>query len=171
MVLRATFPWGLRQELSEALTEQHELLDRIDRSELLLELGRARERQDGPRIRCLQRRGSSEGIAMSSSTSDTEFARIVYRDFYDVPRVLIVMIGRKRLLLESVFDEKADDYSESYQVYRLEDDFEPPVGSWEMLAGQAIGHIGAIPVRAVEFDSTLRQSIRLTTLQSFVSNV
>ena len=64
------------------------------------------------------------------------------------------------ILLESRFDKEADDYSDRYDVYVLsgisEDELQ---GSWEDLPSKATRFLGQVPVRDVEFDSTLRNEI------------
>ena len=58
-----------------------------------------------------------------------------YLGFYDVPRCIAVHHGGNLLLLESVFDEKIDDYSDNYSVYVLPDSVEDLLqsASWEFL--------------------------------------
>ena len=84
----------------------------------------------------------------------------IYTDFYDLPRMIVVRHKGLLVLLESAFDEKADDYSDRYSVFVLpeisEDELE---GSWEGLSSKAQRFLGHIPVRDVEFDSTLRKEI------------
>ena len=47
-------------------------------------------------------------------------ARIVYSEFYDVPRMIIVNHGGLKLLLDCKFDESLDDYSAAYRVYVIQ---------------------------------------------------
>jgi hypothetical protein len=80
-----------------------------------------------------------------------------YRDFYDVPRLVVVEYGGRLYLLDSPFDEESDDYAEHYTIYRLPEDavamLEEP--SWERLP--SIGEeMGRVRVTDVEFDQTKR---------------
>lgn len=85
---------------------------------------------------------------------------IIYRDFYDVPRVFLVFHRGQQLLFESVFDEERDDYSDVYDVYLL-----PPLGpeeiagSWEFISKRAVRRVGRLLVSDVRFDSTRRKSV------------
>lgn len=84
----------------------------------------------------------------------------IYRDFYDVPRMIVVHHRGLLILLESRFDVQADDYSASYKVFVLagmsQDELE---GSWEHLSLKATKFLGEVLVRDVEFDSTFRKEI------------
>ena len=61
-----------------------------------------------------------------------EFIPFKYRDFYDVPRLIVVKCTEKWLLLDSQFDDAKDDYSDSYDVYVLPASVQiPRTGSWE----------------------------------------
>ncbi len=44
-----------------------------------------------------------------------------YREFYDVPHMIVLRRGESQILLESAFDEEIDDYSKSYKVFLLPD--------------------------------------------------
>ncbi len=88
-----------------------------------------------------------------------DFFPIVYREFYDVPRVFIVFAGDERILLDCQFDQSRDDYPTEYQVYRMARGFSPPSGSWANVIGEAVEHLGAMPVAAVHFDATGRRSV------------
>ena len=92
--------------------------------------------------------------------SQRGLAPIVYRDFHDVPRLVVVFLGDRRLLLDCAFDVGAEGFVDHYEVYRLPDNFVPPEGSWESLVTQTTEHLGSIPVREVRFDPTKRQFIR-----------
>lgn len=84
----------------------------------------------------------------------------LYREFYDVPRMIILRRGDSLILLESAFDIAADDYSNSYGVYVLPDIRQDELdGSWEGLRARATKFLGHILVREVEFDPTLRKEI------------
>lgn len=90
---------------------------------------------------------------------------ISYRDFYDVPRIFIATHDGKLYLFDCPFDDELDDYLDSYRVYQLpaisEDELQ---GSWERLPERAVSLLGEIPVAAVQFDTTKRNSINTALL-------
>lgn len=98
-------------------------------------------------------------------------APIVYRDFYDVPRVFVVRVGDRAFLLDCQFDASADEYADSYTVYGLEPGFIPPEGSWLGLAERATERLGTIPVAAIDFDPTRREFIDPQVPSPFLRNV
>jgi hypothetical protein len=86
--------------------------------------------------------------------------RITYREFYDVPRMLIVTHRGLKLLLDCKFDETLDEYPAAYQVYVLpQETDERAVGSWEALPEKATKHLGEIPVEQIIFDSSKKAEI------------
>ncbi len=96
---------------------------------------------------------------------------IIYREFYDVPRVFIVKYKQHVFLFESVFDEKTDDYSEDYDVYLMPELAEEEIsGSWEKINSKATRKIGKILVSAVEFDITRRRNVKVTVLEELTAN-
>ena len=87
-------------------------------------------------------------------------AAIVYRDFYDVPRVFFVTHRDRGFLFDCSFSESVDDYSSEYDVYVmpcLQD--EDLAGSWENIRSRAIRQIGTVPITAVKFDDTRRKEV------------
>jgi len=98
------------------------------------------------------------------------WATICYRDFYDVPRIFIAAHRGKRYLFDCPFDDELDDYLERYRVYQLpaisEDEIQ---GSWERLPERAVNLLGEIPVDAVQFDSTKRDSIDTAVLDELIA--
>jgi hypothetical protein len=85
---------------------------------------------------------------------------IRYRDFYDVPRAVVVEFRGHMYLLDCLFDHDIDDYEAEYTVYRLPDDF---ADSIEMMSWTDLGHhgtrVGALEVSKVVFDPTKRGAI------------
>ena len=62
-------------------------------------------------------------------------AEIIYRDFWDVPRIFITRYRDKQYLFDCSFDEWLEDYPQLYQVYVLpnlgEDELKDSwVGCW-----------------------------------------
>lgn len=86
--------------------------------------------------------------------------KIVYREFYDVPRMLIVSRRGLKLLLDSPFDESLDEYSPTYRVYVLPKEVdEHTLKSWEALPQMATKSLGEIPVDQVVFDASKRAEV------------
>jgi hypothetical protein len=85
---------------------------------------------------------------------------IEYREFYDIPRSVVVQRNGVYYYLESLFDEQIDDYSEFYTVYRLPQTFEPDRlgASWIGLSKEGTP-VGRIRTSAVKFDATRRKMI------------
>ena len=91
----------------------------------------------------------------------SRWAKFEYREFYDVPRSIVVTLGiGERLLLESRFDETMDEYDGDYAVYLLPDGVELS-GSWDDLSRKAVRTLGRVPVPAIRFDQTKRREIDL----------
>jgi hypothetical protein len=94
---------------------------------------------------------------------------IVYREFYDVPRMMVVNRGDLKLLLNCEFHESLGEYSNSYKVYVLPRDIENhAMVSWISLPGLAVKYLGDIPVEQVVFDATKRAEIDTEVLDKLV---
>jgi hypothetical protein len=99
------------------------------------------------------------------------WAKIRYRDFYDVPRIFIITHNGKLYLFDCPFDDELDDYADRYQVYQLaaisEDELQ---GSWERLPERAVSALGEIAVSDVQFDKTTRNSIDTAVLEELIAD-
>lgn len=84
-------------------------------------------------------------------------ASFSYREFYDVPRMIVLRRGGSLILLESMFEAGRDEYSDNYRVFVLPDI--ELQDSWEGLSSKATKFLGEIPICDVKFDSTLRKEI------------
>jgi hypothetical protein len=83
-----------------------------------------------------------------------------YRDFYDVPRMILVRAGDRWILLDCPFDDDADEYSLTYKVYELASDpREAERADWRPLPDSG-RYLDEVLVDAVEFDETRRAAIR-----------
>ncbi len=92
----------------------------------------------------------------------TMWARFEYREFYDVPRYVVIRHPDGRtLLLVSSFDCARDDYDDRYAVYLLPSDVDLDIGSWADLPARALRLLGRVPVSEVRFDPTRRAEIDL----------
>lgn len=82
-----------------------------------------------------------------------EWSGIIYRGFYDVPRMILASRGGQMYLFDSRFDENLDDYIDHYEVWRL-----PPLtgaqieGSWLGLAQWAQERMPDIGLKELPFD-------------------
>jgi hypothetical protein len=88
-----------------------------------------------------------------------------YRDFWEVPRLMICSVGGIEILLDSEFDEEANTYASHYKVYAMPPELDPesPDVSEEMLSAKA-EYLGSIPVSAIEFDPTLKMEMEAAPL-------
>ncbi len=75
-----------------------------------------------------------------------------YRDFWEVPRLLICTVNGIEILLDSEFDEAANAYAPHYKVFAMPPELDPDAP--EALLSAEAEYLGSIPVDAVEFDST-----------------
>jgi hypothetical protein len=96
------------------------------------------------------------------------FVPFLYRDFWDVPRLLAFVHAGACYLLDCPFDKALDAYPDHYQVFELpySDLSQLPKGpaSWGGLAKASTRRVGTIPVALVRFDPTLRQGISASVL-------
>jgi hypothetical protein len=100
------------------------------------------------------------------------FSPIHYRDFWDVPRVIMIQYRGKWFLFDCAFDEEVEDYPDSYKASLIA----PPTpdelaGSWEDLPKRAYQSLGEVPIVRVEFDPTKRQSINAAVLEELTTAV
>jgi hypothetical protein len=94
-----------------------------------------------------------------------DWISIVYRGFWDVPRVFLTRYRSNLLLFECLFDQTLDDYPDNYQVYVLPDIHEEALPKdWTSLSSQAVQRLGEIPVASVRFDPTMRKQIQASVL-------
>ena len=89
-----------------------------------------------------------------------DWPAIRYRDFYDVPRAVVVEWKGTIYLFDSLFDHERDDYQPRYSVYRLPRELSERIAS---ISWTDLGHhgelIGSVEVAHVEFDVTRRRTL------------
>ena len=99
----------------------------------------------------------------------SDWTRITYRDFYDVPRMFIIRHRGMQLLFDSEFDDSIDDYSDTYKVYVLpglsDDELR---GSWEHLSDKSTQFLGVLTVIEVVFDSSVRGEVETKIINDFL---
>jgi hypothetical protein len=97
------------------------------------------------------------------------WAPILYRGFWDVPRVFLVNWRDQTILFDCLFDESIEDYPDFYRVFIVPSfTAEELAGSWADLYEKAIKEIGVVPVQKVVFDPTRRKSIDATLLNELL---
>jgi hypothetical protein len=97
-----------------------------------------------------------------------DWPRIRYRDFYDVPRAVVVEWAGSLYLFDCPFDDDLDGYGSSYIVYRIPALMRDRIDeiSWTDLVH--IGdRLGVVPTAEVEFDETRRGSMNPAVFGSF----
>lgn len=89
-----------------------------------------------------------------------QYAPIQYRDFYDVPRMVLVQFNGKTYLFDCPFDEREDEYSTHYSIFLM-----PPLaaadfkGDWRQLPTMAVQLMGKVLISDVKFDASKRNAI------------
>jgi hypothetical protein len=77
---------------------------------------------------------------------------IEYREFHDVPRMIVATNEEGAFLFRSRFDDQLDEYVAHYEVYRLpESALENLSGSWVGLEQRAIGRSADLPLNGLPF--------------------
>jgi hypothetical protein len=93
-----------------------------------------------------------------------------YRGFYDLPRAILLRHRDVVFFLESAFEDMMDDYSEEYDVYRIDDASDKLLEElWEDLDRLAPRSIGRIKVNQVAFDATKRPSLDASILDPLLT--
>ena len=85
---------------------------------------------------------------------------IRYRDFYDIPRAVVLEYEGDVYFLDCPFDCAIDDYGEGFSVYRLSSSVLPNLENidWSSLSKEG-EYLGTVPINRVEFDNTKRRHI------------
>jgi len=89
-----------------------------------------------------------------------QWVNIRYRDFYDIPRAVVVEWKGYTYLLDCVYNDDIDDYDSEYRVYELPDELRDQLDS---MSWTDLGHrgeqVGTVATASVEFDSTKRRAL------------
>jgi hypothetical protein len=89
-----------------------------------------------------------------------------YRDFYDVPRAIIVSDSQRTYFFDCPFDEQRDDYPPDYDVYLMPSLSQSELsGSWISFKERAIRRLGRVSVSSVGFDESRRREINLEVFE------
>lgn len=80
-----------------------------------------------------------------------------YRDFYDVPRAILLEYAGTLYFLDCPFSDERDDYRDVYGVYEVPEELRDSLdaASWEDFPGRS-RYVGSVPVDEVAFDPTRR---------------
>ena len=93
---------------------------------------------------------------------------IQYGDFYDFPRMFIVIDGGNRYLFDGSFEDQLDDYPAEFVVYLMPElTRDELAGSWAQFPQRALRRLGRVPTREVTFDPTRRKTIDGAILDRF----
>ena len=78
-----------------------------------------------------------------------------YREFWDVPRMVVARDDSGTYLFYSRFDEGLDDYIDHYEVFEIPGVSDEELqGSWESLPGKALRRLPDVPLRQLPFEVT-----------------
>lgn len=83
-----------------------------------------------------------------------------FRDFWEVPRLIVCTVHGIELLLDSEFDETSDSYAPEYKVYQMPPELPPDqAASWANPDAPKPVYLGSIPISDLEFDPSLREQL------------
>jgi hypothetical protein len=93
-----------------------------------------------------------------------------YREFYDLPRIILFEHQGHTYLLDCQFSEKLDEYPDVYDVLEMNLDLTAAraVHDWGGLRGRAVRELGKVAVKDVRFDATLRRELDVGTVSPLV---
>lgn len=100
------------------------------------------------------------------SLAPGDFTIVSYRDFYDVPRLLLAVDKASNYwIFDCAFDDKSDDYPPNYNIYFAAKELEEAQEAISLyLEGAKLPLVGVAPIGALEFDQTKRCAFRLTAM-------
>ena len=93
--------------------------------------------------------------------NSTNWLPIRYRDFYDVPRAIVVEYREVIYFLSCTFDDAIDDYPDHFTVYLLPEgakDWIEDLSDWSELPEKGV-RVGTVRVVDTHFDDTKRKFI------------
>lgn len=93
----------------------------------------------------------------------TTWVRFSYRDFWDVPRMLIFRHLGATYLLDCPFDEGVEDYAPYFNVYRLSEVDAASRPSWADLPDRGY-RLGQLPVNVLRLDPSRRRLVDIDFL-------
>lgn len=91
-----------------------------------------------------------------------EFTICIYRDFYDVPRLMLAIDGNSnRWIFECIFDDEIEEYVDFYRVYPVTPEVPDAEAIPRHLKSDQNRGEATIPVSAMHFDESNRRSFVL----------
>jgi hypothetical protein len=98
-----------------------------------------------------------------------EWLSAEYRDFYDVPRMIVARCDLGTFLFFSRFDDVADDYSDNYELYLMPTlSAADLAGSWVGLEARALKRLPDLGIRQFPFDVARREFLEYDSLNSLL---
>jgi hypothetical protein len=95
---------------------------------------------------------------------------VAYRDFCDVPRIFLIVVDKRTILLDCPFDERLDEYPDEYAVYELRDfHLDALPRDWTELSRQGADYKGRVQARNVIFDASKRKQIKCAELRGLLA--
>jgi len=99
-----------------------------------------------------------------------QMAKFSYRDFYDVPRMIVLNHNGRKILLDCKFDDVLEEYPPTYKVYILPQGInEFGETSWESMPARAIKYVGEIEVKQLIFDHSKRAALDTGIIDELLS--
>jgi len=99
-----------------------------------------------------------------------QMAKFSYRDFYDVPRMIILNHKGRKVLLDCKFDDALDEYPPTYKVYILPQEInEFGETSWESMPTRATKYVGEIEVKQLILDHSKRAEMDTGIIDELLS--
>ena len=96
----------------------------------------------------------------------TTLAPIIYCDYYDQPRRLLVSSGSSSYLIDCPFDKDADEYKGYYLVYSMpEIDLSTFSGEWKSLEQKSQALLGKVAIPKSSFVFSQPRQLDLDILQ------
>ena len=98
--------------------------------------------------------------------------KIAYSGFWDRPLALVVRHRGIQLYFRREFDERADDYQDTYKIFILPNLSDNEINaSWGTLYQKTTRYLGQMAVREVVFDPSFRESVSTDTLDVVISKM
>jgi hypothetical protein len=92
-----------------------------------------------------------------------------YGDFYDVPRLIVLKYKGRIIMLGSYFDEKKDEYEDSYSIYLLPSSINVEVSKSLYQGDVDAKLIGSVSIKSVVFDTTKRNALNPEFLDKYLA--
>ena len=91
-----------------------------------------------------------------------------YSGFYDVPRCIAFEYNGTSFLLQSWFDEEADEYPAFYSAYSVDMPIDDLLKKerWSSPPAETMTYLGKIPISEVVFDKTKRETLDPSVLST-----